>query len=291
MKKLTALLTALALALGLCACKSTSARWQEQYDLGMRYLSDGSYEEAILAFNAAIEIDPMQADAYLNLANAYIGMNDFEAAKDILKQGYELTESQVLKDKLDELESGIIFDFWGNIRKLSGFDGSGNLQWYHIYEYDGKQTVSVTTYNASGTQTGYWDGYRYDQKGREERGLIYLGDDGTVCGYTDTEFNEQDRPARSTHYDLEGTVTGYSEISYDDRGRELSNDFFDADSTLIQRSESRYDGDNRVENRYYGPDGTLWSREEYHYDQDGRYIGSTHYSADGTIISEQAAER
>jgi len=290
MRRVTALVTALALFLSLCACKSTAARWQEQYDLGIRYMEDSNYEEAILAFNAAIEIDPMQADAYLNLANAYIGMNDFDAAKEILEKGYELTEAQSLKDKLDELESGTIFDFWGNIRKLSGFDGSGGLQWYHIYEYDGKQTTSVTTYDASGAQTGYWDGFRYDQEGRQERGFIYMVDDGTVCGYEDTEFNEQGYPSRSTHYDLDGTVTGYLEANYDDSGRELSSAFFNADGTLTQRSEIRYDGNNRIENRYYGPDGTLWSWEEYHYDQDGRYTGSTHYNADGTKISEQTAE-
>lgn len=44
MKKITALLTALALVLGLCACtQSATATWQEQYDLGVRYLSEGNY--------------------------------------------------------------------------------------------------------------------------------------------------------------------------------------------------------------------------------------------------------
>lgn len=31
--------------LGACA-KSAEDQWQEQYDLGVRYLSDGNYEEA-----------------------------------------------------------------------------------------------------------------------------------------------------------------------------------------------------------------------------------------------------
>ena len=43
--------------------------WQEQYDLGLRFLSEGDYEAAILAFTAAIEIDPMQAEAYIGLAD------------------------------------------------------------------------------------------------------------------------------------------------------------------------------------------------------------------------------
>ena len=56
MKKITALLTAAALILGLCACTATAA-WQEQYDLGVRYLSEGNYREDIIAFNAAIHFN------------------------------------------------------------------------------------------------------------------------------------------------------------------------------------------------------------------------------------------
>lgn len=43
MKKITVLFTVLALILGLCACsvKSGATTWQEQYDLGLRYLSEG----------------------------------------------------------------------------------------------------------------------------------------------------------------------------------------------------------------------------------------------------------
>ena len=40
-----------------------SSGWQEQYDLGVRYLSDGNYEDAIIAFTAAIEIDPKKPQA------------------------------------------------------------------------------------------------------------------------------------------------------------------------------------------------------------------------------------
>ena len=55
----------------LCSCsKSPEEQWQEQYDLGVRYLSEGNYEEAVIAFTAAIEIDPNQVDAYRRLADA-----------------------------------------------------------------------------------------------------------------------------------------------------------------------------------------------------------------------------
>ena len=35
---------------------------QTQYALSVRFLSEGNYQEAVLAFTAAIEIDPKQPD-------------------------------------------------------------------------------------------------------------------------------------------------------------------------------------------------------------------------------------
>ena len=47
------------------ACGQNSEdKWQEQYDLGVRYLSEGNYEEAIIAFTAAIEIDAQRPEGY-----------------------------------------------------------------------------------------------------------------------------------------------------------------------------------------------------------------------------------
>lgn len=79
------IVTLLILSLCLCACGSHSATtanesekghimtWQEQYDLGVRYLSEGNYEEAIIAFTAAIEIDPKQPTPYVGRGDAYNG--------------------------------------------------------------------------------------------------------------------------------------------------------------------------------------------------------------------------
>ena len=67
----------LVLCLSGCACeRRTEERWKEQYDVGLQYLLEGDYEEAILAFTTTIEIDPMRPESYLERAAAYLELGD-----------------------------------------------------------------------------------------------------------------------------------------------------------------------------------------------------------------------
>ena len=77
------------LAINLCACGQKATTWQEQYDLGVRYLSEGNYEEAIIAFVAAIEIDPKNMDAYCSLADVYAAIGDYESAEELFSRAYD----------------------------------------------------------------------------------------------------------------------------------------------------------------------------------------------------------
>ena len=179
------------LVLGLCACgQSAEAKWQEQYDLGVRYLSEGNYEEAIIAFTAAIDIDPKRpagfvgrGDAYalsgdtednlsaaqadyeaaialdetlpggwLGLADVYIRQGDYDKALETLREGLDKTGGdQSIADKLAEMEGGSFTDSSGNVRRMSSYDGAGNLIWYHIYTYDGEgRQASATSFDAAG---------------------------------------------------------------------------------------------------------------------------------------------
>ena len=180
----------------LSAC-SKGGRWQKQYDLGMQYLTEGNYEEAIVAFNTAIEIEPNQAmayvgrgnayigsgetaenlalalgdyqqalklngknvDAYLGIADVYIRQGDFDTALAILNDGLEKTGGdELIADKISEIESGNILDSSGSTRRKSSYDNAGNLLWYHDFTYNPNgTTASVTSYDSSGNQTGHVD--------------------------------------------------------------------------------------------------------------------------------------
>lgn len=101
-KRILSLLLVVALLL-LTAC-AKAPTWQEQYDLGLRYLSEGNYQEAVIAFAAAIEIDDRQPAAYAGLAEAYRQSGDLEKAREALQQGLAASGDARFESLLDELD-------------------------------------------------------------------------------------------------------------------------------------------------------------------------------------------
>ena len=156
MRRTVSLLLALVLLLALCACgkKDTGAAgvgsWQDQYDLGVRYLSDGNYEEAIIAFTAAIKIDSKRPEAYLGLADAYIGAGALDAARKALEDGLAATGDTEIQARLDELSAEA-----GNLTGQPPFTLQDLEDWGYpygvdvyelraqgaIYDYEGYETV------------------------------------------------------------------------------------------------------------------------------------------------------
>ena len=116
MKKLFSILLAALLLLTLAACQKAPAAepadeapdWQTQYDLGVRYLSEGNYEEAILAFEAAIKIDPKQEAVYLKYAEAYVQQGEYASALQVLERGFRETQSKLLTREENRLKREIL---------------------------------------------------------------------------------------------------------------------------------------------------------------------------------------
>ena len=50
----------------LTGCKKEPT-WQDQYDLGMKHLEEGDYEEALASFQAAVAIDDKKTEIYTQL--------------------------------------------------------------------------------------------------------------------------------------------------------------------------------------------------------------------------------
>ena len=96
-------------------------------DTGVKYLMDGKYEEAILAFNKAIEIEEKSTEARVYLAQGYIGNNEPEKAIEILKEAQDLdiTNEELLKEILEilnEIDADIAYEFLDRFINAIGKD-------------------------------------------------------------------------------------------------------------------------------------------------------------------------
>lgn len=61
-----------------------------QLDLGYKFLAEEKYEEAILAFEKAIQIDRKNVEARVHLAKAYVATNRIDDAEEILKRAIDM---------------------------------------------------------------------------------------------------------------------------------------------------------------------------------------------------------
>ena len=71
----------------LTACGSSSnAQLKECLDLGQKYMTEMNYEEAIIAYNKALEVDPKNVEAYQALANIYEFQGDIDQARSTMER-------------------------------------------------------------------------------------------------------------------------------------------------------------------------------------------------------------
>ena len=286
---------------------------QEQLDLGNKYLDEMDYERALVAFNAVLKIDPKNADAYLGIVEVYIRTNDFEVALETAREGYEVTGDERLKEKIDMIESGDIFASNGWRMKMSGYDGEGNLVFWHEYTYNIKgQQASVAKYNADGVQEQYLE-LAYDEEGRtltsygyvsstgeiekidyeygdhSEREIWYEGLSDTVSWYEEAELNDQGHTIKEMVYSAEGELRSTEVYTYDEEGRRAKREIFDENGELSSYWLYSYDQDGKAlkdQHYHYRADGELLSYDEYLYDTEGKAIGSRSYDGDGTLKYE-----
>lgn len=97
------IIIAIAAFLVICMNNKT-VKINKQMELAQNYLLEEDYDEAIAAFEEVINLEPKIVEAYIGLAEAYAQSGDLEKAAKILKKGYKRTDSEELKEQLDELE-------------------------------------------------------------------------------------------------------------------------------------------------------------------------------------------
>lgn len=312
MKKITGLFFVLLLLFQLGACGQSTLTWEEQYDLGVRYLSDGNYEEAIIAFTAAIEIDSKRPDAYIGRGGAYIGageteenlataladykavldmddsvadawlgltdvyirMGDYDTALEIIREAAEKThgDSDVLS-KLEDMENGVFEDSSGRLRQEIAYDETGSVLWRFVHSYDSMgREAAVTSYDGQGNCTGHVD-LVYDERGRQ---VVSYGESTAVIR-RDLTYDDQDNLIKEVVYGEDGQVQEFMKYTYNADGLESSCERYHPDGALWSTLTFEYDSAGNMTRQNDYRDGVLAIYDIYEYDKDGKQLKVSYY--------------
>lgn len=120
---------------------------------GNKYLSEERYEGAVEAFQSAMEIKENSTEAKLGEAKAYIGLNNIEKAKEILKETIELDrKNENLLMSILEILSDLDLDFSNeliaNYTENVGVDNVSDKFRTEIIEYANRDEINETIENA-----------------------------------------------------------------------------------------------------------------------------------------------
>ena len=295
-KRTVSLLLAMILTVTLCACGKTSGgSWQEQYDLGVRYLSDGNYEEAIIAFTAAIKIDSKRPEAYLGLADAYTGQGDLANAIKTLERGRDQTGDPAIQERLEQLlalqDSGDLYyytvysyDEQGREIRRASYDASGQLQRAREFEYDDisgeiNKTIRYSAENEVDGWTVYYLYFRPDCGGWGTYPMIEYAADGqillrdnadcVVSGDKLTQYIQTDSRGTSVYELANGRVMRETRTETDGYyNEEICENIFDEGGKMTSQ---------RI---YY--DGVLYYEHTYEYDDTNNTVQITHWGKNNT---------
>lgn len=159
-------------------------------DLGQKYLEEENFEQAVVTYKFVLEIEPKNEKATSGAVTAYLGWSDqlvaeedYEKAKEILTEGYELTGDQQLQDALQEVDQlaqlgeykAELDDVLSQVISLcdAGSYDEATVTWF---ESDLKQKLDEMTldkyiyHDSNGKTAGVYEG-----------GYVYYGDyDGEI---------------------------------------------------------------------------------------------------------------
>lgn len=133
---------------------SSERRLAEQLDLGQKYLDELDYEQAIVAYEAVLEIDPKCEEAYLALADIYVVLGDIEKAVEILGEGYSQTSSETILERQKEIfeqaereEGALLEDNQEPETQASEGNQSGSGEGVFVNEVNGNEISEDTLKN------------------------------------------------------------------------------------------------------------------------------------------------
>ena len=262
-------------------------RLNRQLALAEKYMSELNYEAAILAYKAAIEIDPKCEDAYLQLLDLYIAMEAYDMAEEVIAQAENNLDDEIIlamREKTNTL--------------LASADTEADNKSENTNQKENETTTVATT--KSEPYLRYMQATSYDSEGnvtsikKEEYdtdgniiNTIFYDANGTAYRSEEYQYDNNDNLIMSARYDENKNLT--SKTEYDSNGNQLSAISYDENGDIEQHTENTYDENgNRIKYVSYFSDGSIQSQS--YYNTNGNVIESISYDEDRSITSQRTCE-
>ena len=263
----------LAVGSGLGIYNSPANRLSRQLDLGQKYLEEQNYEQAVVAFNEAIEIDDRCLEAYVGGIEAYLHIGNNEELQVFYEKALETSrglEGEVLTENLEYIKDIYLFatDVYSeDLNKVIEILKEG-LQLTGDEEI--KQAL-VSIYLTEAQK--YMDEPDYEKAIEFYNKVLGIDEKNTEAyiGLTETYI-------RMGEYDkaLETASKGY-ELTMDERLLEYINML---ESGNVVRSDGKI-----MKRTAYDEEGAVLYYHEFTYDMQGRQDSITHYDCNHVFVS------
>lgn len=230
---------------------SDTVKINRQLELAQRYLLDEDYEQAIVAYEIIIEIDPRNVDAYLGLAEAYAAVDDLENAVKILEKAAKQTDSDEILAMMENYTAEI----------------EQREQQAALIETEVMQETVETMVKSQESEIT-------DRV--SETGLAVAWTERQECGngaYIVHSFDSNGNCIKLENYDEDGKLSHYYIYSgHDSNGYSTRQESYDGDGTFEGFSIRSYDNNGKIKEESYDENSIYTGFQIYSYDNNGNLI-------------------
>lgn len=136
--------------------------------LANHYYTAGNYENAIIEYENAIQINQKKETAYLNLASVYMLLGEYSEAEEVLERGLAYINSKALQEKKVSLQTLISEDYGtGGVQPLTAEEIAENSR-------DVSVENAMFDMTAAYTYTEYFRDYGAPGSQKKEDGKVWL---------------------------------------------------------------------------------------------------------------------
>lgn len=274
-------------AIGMSTCRKPAGNIEEVLAAAQQYILEGNYEEAIAAFNKAIEIDPKQPDAYNGLYTAYVENKDYTNAWETVRKGIRETGADPENSPAADTDSPdplkgldlLIHNMKAAERMMSNpsrfvlTDESRTVTVDYEYEFDenGYTTLVRATSESGSSETRFTRNSVGIAETIEGDGMLDYKLTQTDTGYLVSYHAGDiygDMMIEET-YDLNGNLLHFSSgdttetYTYDGNGQRLTRETSLSSGTIITYYEKNQPVREEYSYMLGTPGGQLFNTEEY----------------------------